>query len=129
MTSNRQRKKAAAYRGLSERELELAELLEEMLEQMRWLWVLAYANQYLVEHHVQVEVEERDSVLEAAARAVDRDGKLRGWQQRLARVKQAAAAIDRGVQRARQELTESADAGGSSAAAAPPPPTAVDARG
>ena len=102
MTSHRQRNKEAARRGLTRAELELTELVEEMLEQMRWLWVLGYSNQYLLNQKLKLTKEERDKVLEAATRAVDKDDKLHRWQQRLAQIKGEAVHIKREVQRARR---------------------------
>lgn len=87
LTSKRKHRKQASRRGLTERELELTELLGEMLERLRWQEILAYANQYLIQGQLNVSREERDSVLSAATRAVDKDGKLHQWQERLARIK------------------------------------------
>ena len=69
MTSQRKRKKQARARDLTERELELAELVEEMLDTFRWLQILAYSNQYMINRKLKVEDSERDNILEAATRA------------------------------------------------------------
>jgi hypothetical protein len=105
VTSLRKRKKQAAARGLDLRGLALAELVEEMLESMRWLWVLAYANQYLVAQKLDVDRAERDRILEAATRAVDRDGRLRAWRERLAAIRGEAALAQREVARATKGAT------------------------
>lgn len=98
MTSRRKRKKEAWSLGLSERELLLAEMVEEMLEQIRWLYVLGYSNQYLVAQKLNLDKAERDKILEAATRAVDKDAKLHEWQERLARIKGEATRITRMVE-------------------------------
>ena len=68
-------------------ELELTELVEELLEAFRWLQVLAYSNQFVLNDKLAMEPCERDRILEAATRAVDKDSRLQGWQQRLSRIK------------------------------------------
>ena len=103
VTSLRKRKKQAAARGLDPQGLALAELIEEMLESMRWLWVLAYANQYLVAQKLEVDRDERDRILEAATRAVERDGRLHGWRERLTAIRGAATRAHRDVARAEKE--------------------------
>ena len=87
MTSKRKQRKKAARRGLSDRELELSEIMEEMLERLRWQEILSYANQFLMTEKLQLSRQERDRVLEAATRAVDKDAKLHLWRQRLSRIK------------------------------------------
>lgn len=104
MTSRREHKKRAQSLGLSDRELQLAELVEEMLEQMRWLWVLGYSNQYLVQQKLKVERAERDKILEAAARSVDKDQKLHEWRARLARIKDEALRSQRGIDREKKAI-------------------------
>lgn len=73
--------------GLTPRELDLAELLAEVLDRLRWMQILAYSNQYLVNDKLCVDKAERDRILEAATRAVEKDHKLHEWQERLARLK------------------------------------------
>lgn len=86
------------------RELELVELLEELLEAHRWLQILGFSNQFLLEQKLKVDRGERDRILEAATRAVDKDARLHQWQQRLARLKGEVLGIKREVRRARREL-------------------------
>jgi hypothetical protein len=105
MTSVRKRKKQAARHGLSLPQLELLELVEEMLEAQRWLQVLGFANQFMLTEKLAVTAAERDRVLEAATRAVDKDARLASWRQRLARVKAALAAAEAG----RRQEAEAAD--------------------
>lgn len=62
-------------------------MLEEMLERLRWQEILAHANQFLMTEKLQVSKQERDRILEASTRAVDRDGKLHQWRERLGRLK------------------------------------------
>jgi hypothetical protein len=95
MTSRRKRKRQAQARGLTEAELRLLELLEEILEAMRWAQVLGYANQFLVRENLQVSAADRDRVLAAAAAAVERDGRIQDWRGRLETVRAAMQAMDR----------------------------------
>ena len=104
VTSQRKRKKQAKARDLSERELELVELVEEMLDTFRWLQILAYSNQYMVNRKLEVSQAERDKILEAATRAVEGDRKLHQWRHRLARLKQETVQIKRTVNRARRDI-------------------------
>jgi hypothetical protein len=98
VTSQRKRKKVAASLGLSERELLLAELLDEILEHVRWLSILGYGNQYLLRERLEIGEDERRRVLEAATRAVDRDARMHEWRERLARIKGEAARADRAME-------------------------------
>jgi hypothetical protein len=104
VTSQRKRKKQAAARDLTERELELAELMEEMLDTFRWLQILAYSNQYMINRKLKVDAAERDNVLEAATRAVEGDKKLHEWRRRLAGLKRETVQIKRVVNRARKDI-------------------------
>lgn len=88
MTSLRKRKKQAAHRGLTMPQLELLELVEELLEAHRWLQILGFANQFVLADKLAMTQAERDRVLEAATRAVDKDARLGDWRARLARVKE-----------------------------------------
>lgn len=97
MPSHRKRKREAASRDLSLRELELLEVLEEVLESLRWQQVLGYANQFLLDRHVRVEPDERDRVLDAAVRAVDKDKHLRDWRDRLARLRAGIHEVGRAL--------------------------------
>lgn len=104
MVSHRKRKREAAALGLSERELEFATLLEELLDHVRWQQILGYTNQFLLAKHVGVSTEERDRILEASTRAVDKDARLHEWRERLARLKGEIVAIKRSVRRARRDI-------------------------
>lgn len=97
MTSRRKRRQEASRRGLSDRELELADLLEEVLEVLRWHQILGYANQFLIDQHLEVSGEERDRVLRAATKAVEKDVRLARFKDRLARVRGAMIARDREI--------------------------------
>lgn len=97
MTSNRKRKKQAESLGLTPRELELAELLAEVLDNLRWMQILAYSNQYLVNDKLEVDKAERDRILEAATRAVEKDHKIHEWQDRLARLKSEIQDLQRRI--------------------------------
>ncbi len=116
MTSLRKRKKTAHALGLTEAELTLAELLDEVLAELRWVRILAYGNQYLLDRHVKVDPAERDRVLEAATRAVEQDGRLHDWQERLAQVRGAVATAKRAMSRARRELSAGREAPGAALA-------------
>lgn len=109
LTSRRKRKKAAQAQGLTERELDLLEVVEELLEQFRWLQVLAYANQYHVNRHLKVDEAERDRIFEAAVRAVEKDARLERWQERLGRVKGEVLRVKRSMARARKDMDRGLD--------------------
>lgn len=109
MASRRRRKRAAQAQGLTAAELELVELLEEVLEAWRWSQVLGYANQFLLNQHLQITAEERDRVMRAAADSVEDDTLLRGWQQRLAAVRARLAAMDASLRADGARRTEAAD--------------------
>ncbi|MEO0481644.1 MAG: hypothetical protein AAF196_19405 [Planctomycetota bacterium] len=114
MTSRRQFKKSAQRLGLTENELMFAQLLEEMLEEMKWLHVLGYSNQFLLHKHLSADPKERDAVVAAAIKEVDRHGKLHEWQQRLARIKARIQGLDEVAD------SEGADAGESESGATEP---------
>lgn len=121
MTSRRKQKKTASSLGLTERELLLVSLLDEVLDELRWLQILGYANQYLMNRHAKVDDEERDRVLEAATRAVDKDAKLHEWRDRLARIKDRTLHVKRSINRARKDVEQGLPA------PPPPPPREHDA--
>lgn len=104
VTSQRKRKKQASSLGLSERELVLAELLEEVLDAVRWMQILGFTNQYLLHQKLDVSPRERDKILEAATRAVDKDAKLHEWRERLARVKGETLRAQRAINRAKKDM-------------------------
>lgn len=99
MTSRRRRKRAASALGLTEAELGLVDLLDEILEAMRWSQVLGYANQFLLQERLAVTAADRDRVLAAAADAVERDGRLQAWRQRAAELRAALQSMDAQLRR------------------------------
>ena len=119
MTSRRRRKRQAQSQGLTEAELQLCELLEEVLGALRWSQVLGWGNQYLLNQRLEVTQAERDQVMRAAAKAVDEDGQLQGWQQRLDDLKERLARID-----AHMRADASATSGSEPARGSEPPPSA-----
>lgn len=104
MTSLRKRKKQADDLGVSTTELSLVELLEEILESLRWSQVLGFANQFLLQQKLKVDTAERDKVLAAAARMVDKDQKLHEWRDRLGRLKGELLQKKRDFARSKREL-------------------------
>lgn len=92
--------------GLTPRELDLAELLAEVLDSLRWMQILAYSNQYLVNEKLAVDKAERDRILEAATRAVEKDHKLHEWQERLAKLKSEISSIQDRVHAEMEEVDE-----------------------
>lgn len=84
--------------GLTPRELDLVELLAEVLDRLRWMQILGYSNQYLVNEKLAVDKTERDRILEAATRAVEKDQKLHEWQRRLAKLKGEVRRIQTGIE-------------------------------
>lgn len=116
MTSHRKRKKEAAARGLSRRELELTELLEEVLDAVRWMQILGYSNQYLLRDRLDVTPAEQTKVLEAATRAVDKDARLHQWRDRLARLKGEIGRAERAVAEEIASADAIADAAGNDGA-------------
>lgn len=103
-------------------ELQLTEMLHEMLGEMRWMQILAYTNQYLLNQKLKVSQEERDQILEAATRAVDKDSKLHEWSDRLDRLKAEIVNIKRTVNRARKDIGQGLPAPESPRLPFPEPP-------
>ncbi|HEX5050810.1 MAG TPA: hypothetical protein VFZ65_03475 [Planctomycetota bacterium] len=93
MTSNRKRKQKAQSLGLTEAELQLCELLGQVLELLRWNQVLGYSNQYLLHEKLGVSPDERHRIMRAAAGAVEQDGRLQDWGQRLLQIQDALRQI------------------------------------
>lgn len=89
---------------MSTTELQLTELLEEILTSLRWVQVLGYSNQFLLQQKLKVTPEERDRVLSAAARMVDKDQKLHEWADRLARLKGELLQKKRDFAKSKREL-------------------------
>lgn len=87
MTSQRKLKKTATALGLTSSGLQLAQMMEEVLAELRWMQTLAYANQFLMNERLEVSEEERDRVFKAASRAVEENGQLQSWQHRLQRLR------------------------------------------
>jgi hypothetical protein len=101
MTSRRRRKRTAQSGGLTEAELDLVELLEEILDAMRWAQVLGYANQFLLQEQGAVSPADRDRVLEAAAAIVEGDGRIQDWRARLHAVRSRLTSLDQELRRRR----------------------------
>lgn len=106
MTSQRKLKKRAEALGLTGSELQLLDLLDEVLEGMRWMQILAYTNQYVLNQKLEIPQDERDQILEAATRAVDKDQKFHEWRRRLDRIKQELNNINRSVGHAHKREAE-----------------------
>ena len=106
MTSNRQRKKRLAQDGLTDAEFKVVELLEEILERFRWLQILGYTCNFLLREKLKISEEERDRILKASASAVEKDGTLKEWQDRVAQIiqdlKHSRSDIRREVKRAKK---------------------------
>ena len=117
MTSNRRRKQKAQSLGLTEAELQLTELLGQVLELLRWNQVLGYSNQYLLHQKLGLTPEERHDVMKAAAGAVEQDGRMQDWGQRLLEIQESLQDIHaRMTGDARDSDTKGRDAAGDDAA-------------
>lgn len=79
--------------GLTEAELQLTELLGQVLELLRWNQVLGYSNQYLLHEKLGLTPEERHRVMKAAAGAVESDGRMQDWGQRLLEIQESLTSI------------------------------------
>ena len=79
--------------GLTEAELQLTELLGQVLELLRWNQVLGYSNQYLLHQKLGLTPEERHDVMKAAAGAVEQDGRMQDWGQRLLEIQESLQGI------------------------------------
>jgi uncharacterized protein YdiU (UPF0061 family) len=93
VTSNRKRKQKAQSLGLNDAELQLCELLGQVLELLRWNQVLGYSNQYLLHEKLGLAAEERHRVMRAAASAVEQDGRIQNWGQRLIEIQDSLKKI------------------------------------
>ncbi len=93
MTSNRRRKQKARSLGLTDAELQLCNLLGEVLELLRWNQVLGYSNQYLLHEKLGIAPVERRAVMQAAAGAVEQDGRVQDWGRRLLEIQDALQRI------------------------------------
>jgi hypothetical protein len=58
MASDRKRKKQARMQGLSEPEMAMFELLEDVLERFRWLQVLNHTQSYLLREKLKISQDE-----------------------------------------------------------------------
>ncbi len=90
--------------GLTDAELKLCELLGEVLELLRWNQVLGYSNQYLLHEKLGIAPDERRAVMQAAAGAVEQDGRVQDWGRRLIEIQDA-------LQRIQKRLESQAPAG------------------
>jgi hypothetical protein len=100
VTSHRDRKRQLERQGLSDPELQMLELLQEVLERFRWSQVLGYAASFLLREKLKITDEERDRVLKSAAAAVEQDGTLKQWQDRVAAIKAGLVQSRRDIKRA-----------------------------
>lgn len=107
MTSLRKHKRRLARQGLTGSEQRLLDLVAELIEEVRWLKVLGYGNQWLLAERGGVDPAERDRVFAAVARVVERDTRLQDWRQRLHALRAAQAELAPAVT---AELAEGADA-------------------
>lgn len=87
MVSHRRRKKVAARAGVTEAELGMLEILEELLERFRWLQVLAHTQSFILREKLKISDEELDRVLEAASRSIEKDGTWNRWQEGLGKLR------------------------------------------
>ncbi|PIE22058.1 MAG: hypothetical protein CSA62_14230 [Planctomycetota bacterium] len=108
MVSDRKRKKQARMQGLSEPELAMFELLEQVLDRFRWLQVLTHTQSYLLREKLKISQEELDQVLEAASRTVDKDGQLGSWYEELDRIKSLFFEGRRGIRREKKLIRREA---------------------
>ena len=106
MTSQRKQKKRAEALGITSAELQLVELLDEVLESMRWMQILAYSNQYLLQQKLKVSQAERDQILEAATARWTRTRSCTSGRGRLDRLKGEIVNIKRKVNRARRDMAQ-----------------------
>jgi hypothetical protein len=116
MVSHRQRKKEAARAGLTEPELRLLELVDEILERLRWQSVLLHAQSFLLRERLQVADQELDRVLRAASQAVDKDATWRRWQEGVARLKGEILEQRRAIRREHEHLLPEEPAAGEASA-------------
>lgn len=104
MASHKKRKKAAAKAGLTEPEMRMLELLEEMLERFRWTQVLVHAQSFLIRDRIKISDAEMDRVLEAASRAIEKDASWLRWEDGLARLRGELIDARRGIRRERKHM-------------------------
>jgi hypothetical protein len=104
MVSIRKRKKEAAKAGLTEPELAMLEICDQMLERFRWLQVLVHAQSFLLRERLKIPDGELDGVLRAASQAVEKDATLRRWEEGLARLKGDIVEGRRAIRRERKKL-------------------------
>ncbi len=108
VVSNRRRKKEAKKQGLTEPELRLVELVEEILDKFRWQQVLVHAQSFLLRDKLKISDAELNKLLEAASRAVDKDAAWTGWQERLGRLKGEVLEARRSIRRERKQILREA---------------------
>ncbi len=80
-------RKRAEELGLSIGELRILDLLEDINERLRWAQMLGYATQYILGWKEVVTQEELDTVLQAVARSVDRDGSQQARAEELGKLR------------------------------------------
>jgi hypothetical protein len=111
VTSHRRRKQKAQSLGLTDAELQLCDLLGQVLELLRWNQVLGYSNQYLLHEKLAVSADERHRVMRAAAAAVEQDGRLQDWGQRLLEIQESLRRIEANLRGIRQVDGDGGDDG------------------
>ncbi|MFQ5504822.1 MAG: hypothetical protein ACE5F1_08510 [Planctomycetota bacterium] len=109
MVSQRRRKKVAARAGMTEPELGMLEILEEVLERFRWLQVLAHTQSFLLREKLKISDEELDRVLEAASRSIEKDGTWKRWQEGLGKLRGEILKGRRDIRRERKLMKRARD--------------------
>lgn len=112
MTSHRRRKQKAQALGLNRAELDLCELLGQVLELLRWNQVLGYSNQYLLHEKLGLDPSQRQAVMRAAAQAVEQDGRLQDWGQRLLQIQESLQRIEANLRAGKDGRDDAAEAAG-----------------
>ncbi|MCB9881545.1 MAG: hypothetical protein H6834_07130 [Planctomycetes bacterium] len=97
-------RKRAEELGISVGELRLLELLEDVHERLRWAQILGYATQYALRWKEVVTQEELDTVLQAVARSIDRDGSQQARGEEIARLRRFLLEQDEEIQAGRKVL-------------------------
>lgn len=110
MVSKRKRKKDAAKVGLTEPELHMLELLDEILEKFRWMQVLVHAQSFVLRDKLKVSDEELHRILAAATQAIEKDSTWLRWEEGLGRLKGEVLEVRRAIRRERKKLQRDAKA-------------------
>lgn len=110
MVSHRKRKKQATKAGLTEHELEMLEMLQEMLERFRWMQVLVHAQSFVMREKLKISDAELHRVLQAATASIEKDASWRRWEAGLGRLKGELLEARRSIRRERKRIKRDADA-------------------